>query len=74
MPDDTIDRIHQLASQDILSIVIKDRSGLEAFHKLPPEQEDNDDNNSIYVPDGDDDQGVNNGSLSSISSLEDAPI
>eukprot|EP00957_Ditylum_brightwellii_P139138 10605881-Ditylum_brightwellii.AAC.1 len=76
MPNEMIDRAYQLARQDPLGIVIEDRSGSESLHDLPPEQMDGRTDNvkedSMYHPskNGED----NDNSLSSIPSIEDAPI
>eukprot|EP00957_Ditylum_brightwellii_P073787 5606988-Ditylum_brightwellii.AAC.1 len=78
MPGEMIDRVHQLARQDPLGIVIEDRSGLEFLRNTPPEQldnagdEDEDEENSTYRPsenDGEDDY-----SLLYIPNIQDAPI
>eukprot|EP00957_Ditylum_brightwellii_P188970 14385532-Ditylum_brightwellii.AAC.1 len=49
MPDDTIQRIHQLARRNPLGIKIQDSTGMENMHDPPPEQMGNDDDESTYV-------------------------
>eukprot|EP00957_Ditylum_brightwellii_P032994 2501574-Ditylum_brightwellii.AAC.1 len=76
MPEDTIQRIHQLTCQDPLGIVIKDYTGTENMHDPVLEQIENDDENddSTYVPDEEDSKKDDDASIPSIDSVQEAPI
>eukprot|EP00957_Ditylum_brightwellii_P097962 7461784-Ditylum_brightwellii.AAC.1 len=73
MPDDTIQRIHQLACRDPLGIKRQDSTGMENMHDPPPEQMGNNDDDSTYTP-NEEGSEKDDDSILSVESLNEVAI